>query len=334
MVKLALVIALAACGKDSAPAATVAGGEGHAEPYVQAARAALIGRRAPAVELEMLDGGRVDLADVLGQKPIYLKFWATWCVPCREQMPHFESTFRAHRDKLAVFAVDVATDDPIENVREMVTAKKLTVPVAIDRDGSISEQFFLNVTPQHVLIDKAGTVRFVGHAVTPELERAIAALVEPGAASPAPAPPPAPAATTTLALDNGTTLDLARRPRAPIVLTFATLFCDSYIADSRPAIGAACAAHARQVEALHRANPDLTWVIVAYPVWTGVDDVREYRKRLDVTVPIGIDRGNAWYRRFHARDSYTTIVLDADGTELGRVDGAGAELATMIARTR
>jgi peroxiredoxin len=332
MTKYALLLVLVvACGsKDTAPAS--ASGEGDAEPYVAAARAAMVGRQAPAVVLEMLDGSRTDLAQLLGKQPIYLKFWATWCVPCREQMPHFEATFRKHRDKLAVFAVDVATDDPIENVREFVAAKKLTLPVAVDRDGSIAEQFFLNVTPQHVLIDKAGIVRYVGHAVTPELERALAALVDP-AATPAPPPQAAPAVATTLALDNGTTLDLASH-RAPIALTFATLFCDSYIADSRPAIGAACAAHARQVERLHRAHPDLTWVIVAYPVWTGADDVREYRKRLDVTVPIGIDRGNAWYRRFHARDSYTTVLLDAAGAELGRVDGAGADLATLIARTR
>lgn len=331
MSKYALLLALVACGKDAPP--PVAAGEGDAEPYVATARAAMVGRRAPAVTLEMLDGSRVDLGQLLGKQPIYLKFWATWCVPCREQMPHFEATYRAHRDQLAVFAVDVAADDPIENVREMLAAKKLTLPVAIDGDGSIAEQFFLNVTPQHVLIDRTGVVRYVGHAVTPALEQAIAALVDPAAAPPPPAAT-APAVASALALDDSTTLDLATRARKPIALTFATLFCDSYIADSRPEIGKACAAHAKQVEALHRANPDLAWVIVAYPVWTDVADVRAYRKRTGVTVPIGIDRGNAWYRRFGARDSYTTVVLDAEGAELGRVDGAGADLATLIARTR
>src|SRR6185437_15024943 len=89
-----------------------------------------------------------------------------------------------------------------------------------------------------------------------------------------------------LTLDNGTTLELASRPHTPLALTFAALFCDSYIADSRPAIGAACAAHARRVEQMRRAHPDLNWVIVAFPVWTAVEDIREYRKRLDVAVPI------------------------------------------------
>ena len=120
----------------------------------------------------------------------------------------------------------------------MVKAKQLTLPIAYDRDGSVSEQFFLNVTPQHVLIDKAGIVRFVGHAVTPELERTIATVIEEGARAVAAAPAPAPAQSTpALVLDNGSKLDLATRPKAPLALTFVTLFCDSYIADTarRPA---------------------------------------------------------------------------------------------------
>jgi peroxiredoxin len=340
MIKLALVLALVlGCGssKDkSAPPPASGEGEGDAEPFVETARKALVGHRAPAMSLEMLDGSKVELAQLLGKKPIYLKFWATWCVPCREQMPHLEATFRAHGDKLAVFAVDVAVDDPIENVRAMVAEKHLTLPVAIDRDGSVSEQFHLNVTPQHVLIDRTGIVRFVGHAVTPQLERAIAALVEPGGAAtvetPAPVAREAPSTVVPgLVLDSGATLELASRPRAPLALTFATLFCDSYIADSRPAIGAACAAHARQVEQLRKAHPEVTWVIVAWPVWTGVDDISAYRKRLGVAVPIGIDRGNAWFRRFGVRDAYTTILLDGSGAELGRVDGDGAGLPALIA---
>jgi hypothetical protein len=227
----------------------------------------------------------------------------------------------------------------------MVAAKHLTLPVAIDRDGSVSEQFYLNVTPQHVLIDKTGIVRFVGHAVTPELEKAIAALVEPdhGATAPgiAQTPSPVPAtgepsttAVPPLVLDNGSTLELASRPHAPLALTFAALFCDSYIAKSRPEIGAACAAHARRVEEMRRAHPELTWVVVAYPVWTSVDDIADFHKRLGVAVPVGIDRGNAWFRHFGVRTGYTTILLDGSGAELGRAGGDGAELSALIAKAR
>jgi thiol-disulfide isomerase/thioredoxin len=348
MNRLALAIATVAMGcgaKDTgkSPARAVerpAGadsGEGDAAAFVETPRNALVGHRAPAVALELLDGTPVDLAQVLGRRPIYLKFWATWCVPCREQMPHLEATFRAHGDQLAVFAVDVGVNDPIENVREWVASKQLAVPVAVDRDGSVAEQFRLNVTPQHVVIDRAGVVRYIGHRVTPELERVIAAVVEPAAAGaaisdPAVAAPPPPL--PGLVLDDGSTFVLDARPRTPLAMTFATLFCDTYIAESRPAIGAACAAHARQIEQVRRTRPELTWITVAYPVWTASEDIRDYRQRLGATTPIGIDRGNAWFRRFGVRNTYTTIVLDGSGAELGRVDGDGAGLAALIARVR
>jgi len=331
VIKLVLAIAaIVGCHK-SAPPSGAGSGEGEAAPFVQTPRDTLVGHRAPVVTLELLDGTHVDLAKVIGQRPIYLKFWATWCVPCREQMPHLEATFRDHGDKLAIYAVDVAINDPIENVRKFVDHKHLTVPVAIDRDGSVSEQFDLNVTPQHVLIDRAGVVRYVGHAVTPELERAIAELVEPSTTTTEVAPTvAAPSGLPALALDNGSKFDFASRPHTPLALTFATLFCDTYIAKTREAIGAACAAHARKVEEVHRAHPELTWITVAFPVWTGDDDIREYRKRLGATVPIGIDRGNAWFRRFGVRDSFTTVLFDGAGIELGRVDGDGAGLAALV----
>ena len=342
---LALVMVCGCGNKDKAPPApskesgsntgsgSGSNSEGDAAPFVESARTMIVGHRAPPVTLELLDGNRVELATLLGQRPIYLKFWATWCVPCREQMPHLQATFEKYGDKLAIDAVDVGVDDPIEDVRDMVKAKKLTLPVAYDRDGSVSEQFFLNVTPQHVLIDKAGIVRFVGHAVTPELERTIAALVADGAPAVAAAPVPAPTpaqATPALVLDNGSKLELATRPKAPLALTFVTLFCDSYIADSRPSTGATCGARAKQVEEQRKAHPNLAWVIVAYPVWTSGEDIDKFRKRLGIAMPVGIDRGNAWFRHFGVRDSYTTVLLDSAGAELGRVDGDGTKLAALI----
>lgn len=337
-----LVLALAGClvvsvgcKKAQPPPPTGAGsGEGEAAEFVQTAHDALVGHPAPAVTLQLLDGSHVELASLLGKKPIYLKFWATWCVPCREQMPHLQATFDAHKDDLAMFAVDVAIDDPIENVRTFVANKKLTMPIAVDNDGSVSEQFHLNVTPQHVLIDRAGVIRYVGHAVTPELERALAAIVAPGngASAVAAAAPAAPAALPALALDNGTKLDFAARPKQPIALTFATLYCDSYIAESRPEIGKICAAHARAIEEAHRAHPELAWITVAFPVWTSAEDIAGYRKRLGATLPIGIDRGNLWFHHFGVRDTYTTVLFDSSGAELGRVGGDGSDLAALIAK--
>jgi thiol-disulfide isomerase/thioredoxin len=321
-----------------AAAPAPADSEGEAAPFVAAPRSALVGKPVPPVHFEMLDGTRVELVSLIGQKPIYLKFWATWCVPCREQMPHMDRTWRAHEDELAVFAVDLGIADPIEDVRAYVAKEKLGLPVAIDRDGSAAEQLQVNVTPQHIVVDRAGIVRHVGHALTPELERAIAAVIAepapaaaPVAARAAPAPDAEPAP---LALDDGTTLALGNRKPAPLALTFAKLSCDTYIAKSQPATGAACAAHARAVEVQRKAHPELTWVTIAHPVWTDAADIGGYRQRLGATTPIGVDRGASWFRRFQVRDVYTTVLVDASGAELGRTGGDGAELAALVAKAR
>ena len=337
LVAVAVLVVSASCHKAASPPPTGAGsGEGEAAGFVQTAHDALVGHPAPAVTLQLLDGSRVELASLLGKKPIYLKFWATWCVPCREQMPHLQATFDAHKNDLAMFAVDVAIDDPIENVRKFVGDKHLTMPIAVDNDGSVSEQFHLNVTPQHVLIDRNGVIRYVGHAVTPELERALAGILGPATtpvAAAAPAPAPA-GALPALVLDNGTKFDFATRPKQPLALTFATLFCDSYIAESRPEIGKTCAAHAHAIEEAHKAHPELTWITVAFPVWTSNEDITSYRKRLGATLPIGIDRGNLWFHKFGVRDTYTTLLFDASGTELGRVGGDGSGLPELIAKAQ
>jgi len=48
---------------------------------------------APRLNLETIDGDVIDLGGLYGRKAVYIKFWATWCVPCRQQMPHFEQAY-------------------------------------------------------------------------------------------------------------------------------------------------------------------------------------------------------------------------------------------------
>ena len=312
------------------PVPTGAGSaEGDAAEYVALPHDALVGHRAPAITLELLDGTHVELANNLGHRPIYLELWATWDPQSREQMPHLAETFVLRHDQLAVYAVDIGVADPIENVRAFVAANKLVMPVAIDRDGSIAEQLHLNVTPQHVLIDRSGVIRYVGQALAPELERALEAIVDPQPRSAA-LPLSSPAAMPPLVLDDGTQLDLATRAKTPLALTFAVLFCDAYFGTQ---IGTACAAHARQLEAVHKTHPELRWITVAYPVWTNDGDVRDFHKHFGTTVPIGIDRGNAWFHKFGVSDAFTTVLLDGSGAELGRTAGDGAGLPALIAKS-
>ena len=79
----------------------------------EAAGRGLVGTPAPPMVLTTIDGATIDLGQLYGRKAVYLKFWATWCVPCREQMPHFQKTFEQAGADLAVIAIDVGFEDKI-----------------------------------------------------------------------------------------------------------------------------------------------------------------------------------------------------------------------------
>ncbi len=305
------------------------------EPHVAEPRDALVGRRAPAVVLDGLDGERVDLADLIGRKPVYLKFWATWCKPCIKQMPHLEAAHRKYGDRIAMYAVNLGLNDPIEAVRAFQAEHKLTVPIAIDSDGSLAERLHVAVTPQHILIDRHGVVRYVGHGATAALDAALEALLrEPAGPDAPPRAEPATDQPLSLTLLGGEKFTIAGRAGRPVALTFVSSSFDTYLAKSRPAMSEACIAHARQVESLRRTHDQIDWVTIVHPVWTTEADLDEYRVRLGHASPIGIDERGLWFHHFRVRDVPTTILLDDHGAEIARVTGRGDDLPGALARLR
>lgn len=116
---------------------------------------------APDFTLESLSGKRVSLKDFRG-KVVFLNFWATWCVPCRDEMPLMEALHREFKDQgLAVVAVDFREDK--EAVRRFFDELGLSFDAALDIDGEVSEQYGAFSLPLTYLIDRDG--RFVGKAL-------------------------------------------------------------------------------------------------------------------------------------------------------------------------
>jgi peroxiredoxin len=99
----------------------------------------LVGSPAPKLVLKTIDGETIDLGSLYGKKAVYLKFWATWCVPCRQQMPHFEHTFESAGPDLAVIAIDVGLGDSLEEIRRYQRQFGITMPIVFDEDGHVGE---------------------------------------------------------------------------------------------------------------------------------------------------------------------------------------------------
>lgn len=301
----------------------------------EAAGRSIVGTPAPRATLTTLDGGRIDLAALYGRKAVYLKFWATWCSPCREQMPHFQHAFDAAGDDLAVIGVNAGFSDPIEDVRAFVAEKHLTMPTAID-DGGLSEALNLRVTPTHVVIGRDGRVKYVGHLADARLDVALVAARAPAAEV---AAATAPAATVRVGVGDALpALDvqtLAGKTFKPMpgrrtVLVFLSPWCESYLATTRPNVSASCRAVREETER-RVALGGATWLGIASGLWADRDDLVKYRDENKIALPLTLDASGDLFRRFGVASVPTVVVVDAQGRIARRVEGRDASVRDALA---
>ncbi|WP_426340405.1 TlpA family protein disulfide reductase [Pseudoduganella sp. S-14] len=274
---------------------------------------ALIGQPGPAAVLQTIDGQRIDLASYYGKKPVYLKFWATWCVPCREQMPAFEKAFQQYGDKLAMVAVNAGYSDTETEVKSYRAQRGLHMPIVID-DGSLAASLNLRVTPQHIVIGRDGRIQHIGHLHDKELENALQRAVdERASASPvalAPQATPARAAFKVGDVAQGLPLPAAQgKPRA---LMFFSPWCESYLRESRPATAQACQRVREEAEAL-AATPGVEWLAVASPVWSSEKEVAEFARSKKSRMAMRLDKDGALFNAFSVRQIPSIVLLDRDG---------------------
>lgn len=116
------------------------------------------GAPAPGFTLDSLSDGRVvSLSDFRG-KPVVLNFWATWCGPCRQEMPIFESVWKEYKDKDVVFlGIDVQDDD--DNARGFLERTGITYTNLYDPSGKVSGMYGVAALPATFFIDANGKIK-------------------------------------------------------------------------------------------------------------------------------------------------------------------------------
>jgi len=111
---------------------------------------------APGFSLPDLTGKKIRLKDFRG-KVVFLNFFATWCVPCRLEMPAMEWLYRTYRDKgLAVVAVGIR--ESAKTVRAFTQEMKLSFPALLDMDGSVAYTYSVRPVPATYLIRRDGKI--------------------------------------------------------------------------------------------------------------------------------------------------------------------------------
>ncbi|WP_419884408.1 TlpA disulfide reductase family protein [Paenibacillus sp. B-A-8] len=117
------------------------------------------GNEAPDFELLNLEEQPVKLSDFKGKKVI-LNFWATWCPPCRTEMPHMEKYYTDYKDDTVVLAVNLTnTEQKTANVTGFIEQFGLSFPVALDSEGDVSSKYQVVAYPTSFIIDSQGIIQ-------------------------------------------------------------------------------------------------------------------------------------------------------------------------------
>lgn len=311
-------------------------GQGRAE----AAGRALVGSPAPSFALKTIDGEVIDLGKLYGKKAVYLKFWETWCQPCREQMPHFQRTHETAGADLAVIAVDTGINDPLEDIQKFRRKAGMTMPIVID-DGRLAEAFNLRVTPQHVVIGRDGRIQYMGHLADERLEVALrtartssapshglSSVIPTGIAQSGVGDPlPNLSAKT---LDGGVFHARDAAAKKPTVLVFFSPWCESYLAESRPQVATRCRQVREQVDEIAKGNTAVRWLGVASSLWATQGDLQGYLQQHKISIPLMLDESGLWFRSFGVLNVPTLLIADAQGQLIRRVEGFNPDLPTQL----
>jgi peroxiredoxin len=135
--------------------ATLLAGSSAATAAVQPAAAA------PDFTLRSMGGPNVRLAEQRG-RVVMVNFWATWCGPCRQEMPHLNKLYDKYRDSGFVL-LGVNIDDNANKATELAAKLGLKFPVLLDTDKLVSRLYDMGSMPATVLIDREGKVRHLHH---------------------------------------------------------------------------------------------------------------------------------------------------------------------------
>lgn len=120
--------------------------------------APIAGYRAPEFKLEGTLGQEVSLADFRGQ-PVILNFWATWCPPCRAEVPHFEDASRKYNGQAVILGIDQG--EPRSIVADFGSTFGLSYPLLLDPSNAVNLKYGIAALPTTVFVGSDGIIREV-----------------------------------------------------------------------------------------------------------------------------------------------------------------------------
>ena len=128
----------------------------------------LTGQAAPDFALKNSSGDNVRLSEYRGDV-VMVNFWATWCGPCRQEMPLLDELYSRY-ERVGFSLLGVNIDDDSRKAMNMVSDLGVSFPVLFDARKEVSKLYKVEAMPVTVLIDREGTIRYVHHGYKPGYE--------------------------------------------------------------------------------------------------------------------------------------------------------------------
>ena len=137
-------------------------------PAAFAAPSDLVGKAASDFVLRSLKQQNIRLSEQLGEV-VVLNFWATWCGPCRQEMPLLDEIYLKYR-RAGLVLLSINIDQDTERAAEMATTLGVSYPVLMDTRNDVAKAYDIGTMPLTVLIDREGTIRYVSEGYKPGYE--------------------------------------------------------------------------------------------------------------------------------------------------------------------
>ena len=143
-----------------------------------------VGDRFSDFTLKDLAGQAHSLKDLRGRRVVHVVFWASWCVPCLQEIPAIRQVYAKYRERgLEVLSIALNLNETPEVVRSLARDLKVTYPVLWDEDGMMMRRHKVYVVPQNFLIGKDGIIRYTGVNLPGNYEALVETLLREGGAT-------------------------------------------------------------------------------------------------------------------------------------------------------
>jgi peroxiredoxin len=146
-----------------------------------------VGNLAHDFTLKGLDGKDYHLKGLRGDRIVHVVFWATWCVPCVEEIPRLREAYDKFHDRgFEVLGVALSMNETEDQVRAFAAQHKLNYPVLWDEGMTLMNRYRIDSIPQNFLIDREGIIRYAGNSLPQRYEETLErALAQPSGSGPA-----------------------------------------------------------------------------------------------------------------------------------------------------